>query len=168
MKRGISIIAGLVLATVCVPALLAQSAAPHRDRASALYESADRALEAKDLPGYMSLFAPDYEQILVGKNREGLRGIIKDIFDGYGALRSRHTLLDITQSGGWIKAVVDIKIEGRTRRNDWETVSQETRVDLLAMESGDLRFARSTPTDRRRLANVNGRTYADDQSGLSF
>ena len=72
------------------------------------------------------------------------------------------------KTGKWIEAVVDVKIEGRTRRNEWEIVTQETRIDLLAREGSALRFARSTPTDKFRLANVSGRTYTDNQAGLSF
>jgi len=156
------------LTTVFAVVLRAQGNAQLRDTASALYESADNALAAKDLHGYISLFTSDYEQILIGKNRDGIRELIKDIFDGYNTMRASHTLLSVTRAGKWIKAIVDVKIEGRTRRNEWEIVTQETRIDLLTREGGALRFARSTPTDKFRLANVSGQTYTDNQAGLSF
>lgn len=168
MKRRISIVIGLILTIACTYGLRAQSNAQLRAKVTTLYEIADHALETKDLEAYMSLLAPDYEHIYLGKNREGTRSLFKDIFDGYGALRSQRTPLEITPTGNWIKVVSDVKIEGKTRRNDWEIITQETTLDLLAQEGSTLKFFRSTPIDKLRLANVSGRTYADSQSGLSF
>jgi hypothetical protein len=168
MKRRRSIVIGLVLFLTCAPVLRAQVNAQLRAKVAMLYESADRALGTKDLEGYMSLLAPDYEHIYIGKNRAGTRSLFKDVFDGYEALRSQRTILQITPAGNWTQVVSDVKMEGRTRQNDWEIITQGTTLDLLVQEGGRFRFSRSTPIDKRRLADVSGRTYTDSQSGLSF
>lgn len=168
MKRTALIIPGLLAIILCAPSVWARSDARLEAQVEALYAKADQALTAKDIQGYMALFTNDFERIYIGTGREGIRNYLKDLFDGYDALRMEHTLLDITQSGNWIKVMRDNKVEGKSRRQGWSVVSQGTEMDLLMQEGNALKFARATQIDKARMAYVSGRTYRDASASLAF
>jgi len=168
MKHIFSMIGGLILLLACMPTEGVCSDALLKAKVEALYAKADQALKAKDLQGYMAFLAKDYEHVYLGINRDRVQNILKDIFDAYDELRVEHTFLEITRAGNWIKVICDYRVEGKSRRDGWSIISQDTLIDLLIQEENSLKFARTTQTDKHRLANVSGRTYKDSQTGFSF
>jgi hypothetical protein len=168
MKRKLSITIGLIIIVACSSEVWARDDIKLRSRVETLYEKADQAWKTKDLEGYMSLVADDFQNINLGRDREGARTLLKDLFDGYDELRATYNLLEITRSGDWIKVVNNEKLEGKLRKKEWALISQNTFVDLLVQEGNSLKFARSTQIDKHRLTNVTGQTYRDNQTGFSF
>jgi len=168
MKRRLSITFGLIFIITCASGVWARDDAKLKAKVEALYAKADQAWRTKDLEGYMSLLTNDFQNIYLGRDREGIRNLLKDLFDGYDELRVTNNLLEITRSGDWIKVVNDSKMEGKSRNKEWSLVSQNTFIDLLVQEGNLLKFARSTQSDKDRLTNVIGQTYRDRQTGFSF
>jgi hypothetical protein len=116
----------------------------------------------------MSLAADDFQNIYLGRGRDGARTLLKDFFDGYDELRATYNLLEIARSGNWIKVVNDVKLEGKSRNKEWALITQKTVVDLLVQEGNSLKFAGATQVDKHRLTDVTGQTYRDSQTGFSF
>jgi ketosteroid isomerase-like protein len=168
MKRISSFAFDLILIIACASAVWARDDAKLRANVEALYEKADQAWKTKDLDGYMSLLTDDFQNIYLGRDREGSRNLLKDLFDGYDELRVTNNFLEITRSGDWIKVINDSKLEGKARNKEWSLISQNTFVELLVQAGNSLRFARSVQVDKFRLPNVVGQTYRDVQTGFSF
>jgi hypothetical protein len=158
---------GIFLAACGLPNVLAQKGPAPRAEVSALYDKADRSLEAKDLEAYMSMFTDDYLQIFAGADRQILRSAFR-VRMGYDQLRASHTILSITQSGNMIKVTNNQKLEAKSGDKDWKVLSQNTVMDWLVQRDGGLKFYRSAGVDKMRLDRINGRTYEDEQTGLSF
>lgn len=167
MKRRAPVIIGLVLFSAYVSAAWARDDAGLRADVEALYHKADQAWQDRNLEGYMSLLAGDFQGIFAGRDREGIRSFIKDLFDAYDELRVTNGFLSIRRSGKWIQVLNDSKLEGRSR-NKWSLISQNTNADLLVQEGRTLKYARSIQVDRHRLDNLNGLAYRDPQTGFSF
>jgi hypothetical protein len=168
MKHLFSMIAGLILLLAFMLAEGICSDARLKAKVEALYARADQVLKAKDLAGCMAFLTKDYEHIYLGINRDRVLDLLKDFFEGYDELRVERKFLEITRAGNWIKVICDNKVEGKSRRDGWSIISQDTTIDLLIQEGNSLKIARSTQTDKHRLANVSGRTYKNSQTGFSF
>jgi hypothetical protein len=168
MKRRSSIAVGIIFVSICASGVWARDDTKLKAKVAALYEKVDQAWKSKDLEGYMSLLTGDFQTIYLVRDREGVRNLFKDLFDGYEELRGTNTPLEITNSGNWIKVVYDSKLEGKPRKKDWGLISQNTYVDLLIQEGNSFKIARSTPVDKHRLTNVVGQTYRDRETGFSF
>ncbi len=161
------ILIGIFLTTSGLPKALAQSYPALRAEVSALYDKADRSLEAKDLDTYMSMFMDDYQQIFAGVDRQALRNAFR-IRMGYDQLRAGHTILSITRSGNLIKVTNDQKLEAKSGDKDWKVLSQNTVIDWLVQGDDGLKVSRSAEVDKMRLDRIYGRTYKDAETGLSF
>jgi len=168
MMKKRAIIVGIVLIVTSLSGVSAQDDAKLRARVAALYEKVDRALEAKDLEGFMSFLTDDYQSIFVGSDRKSIQSVLRIRFMGFSELRAGHTIHEVTRSGNIVKAISDQILEGRSSNKAWEVLDQSTIIDLLIQQSDALKFARSAEIDRNRLNKINGRTYKDDQIGLSF
>jgi hypothetical protein len=168
MKRSLLVAIGFVLALACLPVDGQCKDAQLQANVEALYAKADQALKNKDIQGYLALLTNDYEHVFVGINRDKTQIILKDLFDGYKELRVERAFLEITRFGKWIKVVCSNKVEGNTRREGWSIVLQGVDIDFLIQEGNSLKIARSTQTDKHRLANVSGRIYRDKETGFSF
>ena len=167
MKTRWILAVGVFLAACGLPNVLAQKGPALRAEVSALYDKADRSLEAKDLDAYMSMFTDDYLQIFAGADRQILRSAFR-VRMGYDQLRASHTILSITQSGNMIKVTNNQKLEAKSGDKDWKVLSKNTVIDWLVQRDGGLKFYRSAGVDKMRLDRINGRTYEDEQTGLSF
>ena len=168
MKSQSTVMVGFILVFACVPGVLAQDNATLKAKVETLFSKLTQVYGAKDVQGYMSVLADDYQLIFSGTGRETTLATIKDIFKAYDRVREGHTILEITQSGNMIKVVFDGKLEGKAGNEDWEVIDQSTNVFFLVQENGFLKVARSAQVDKYRMTNVNGQTYKDDQIGFSF
>ncbi len=157
----------IFLAAYGLPNGLARKGPALREEISALYDKADRSWEAKDLDAYMSMFTDDYLQIFAGADRQTLRNAFR-IRMGYDQLHAGHTILSITQSGNMIKVTNDQKLEGKSGDREWKVLSKNTVIDWLVQRDDGLKFYRSAGIDKMRLDRIYGRTYKDEQTGLSF
>ena len=167
MKKR-AIIIGFVLVVTCRPGYPAQDDAKLRAKVAALYDRADRSLESKDLEAFMSLLADDYQSIFAGSDRKSIQSVLRIRIMGFSELRAGHTIHEVTRSGNIIKAISDQILEGRSGNKAWEVLDQSTVINFLVQQGENLKFARSAEIDRNRLAYITGRTYRDDQIGLSF
>ncbi len=167
MRCNARVMIGFILLSACASGAWARDNAKLKTDVEALYKKADLAWQNKDLEGQMSLLTSDFQGIFSGRDRDGIRSLIKDLFDAYDELRVTNSLLEITRSGNWIKVINDSKMEGKSR-NKWNMVFQNTYTDLLIQEGNSLRFARSTQVDKHRLNNVSGQSYRDAQTGFTF
>ncbi len=156
----------LVLMMACSPGLWAQGYDSLKSRVGTLYDKADRMLEAKDVDGFMSLLADDYQLLFAGKDREGLRSTLNIRFMGYSELRADHSILEITRLGDIVKVINEQKLEGKSGES-WKVLSQATVIDLLTENDGVLKFCRSVEIDMSRLGNISGQTYRDDKISFS-
>jgi len=168
MKSRSTIIIGFILALMGFSETRAQVDADLRTKVEALYHQAEHSWATRDLDLYMSLLAENYEDIFAGADRKGIRSVLRIRFMGYEELRAEYTILDVSQSGRFIRAAVNVKVEGKSSEGIWATLADTVSLSLLIQEGGSLKIYRSTETDGDRLKNVRGQTYRDEQINLSF
>lgn len=168
MKSRSFIFVGFILTFMCLSEAPAQVDAELRAKVETLYYQAEQSWAAKDLELYMSLLADDYEDVFAGSDRKGVRSVLRVRFMGYEELRAEYSILDVTRSGGFIKAAVNAKIEGKSDEGIWSVIADNTSLNLLVQEGDALKISRTTETDVDRLNNVHGQTYRDAEAGFSF
>lgn len=168
MKNRSTIFVGFILVVTCLSEVWAQDDARLKAKVAALYDRADRSLEAKDLEAFMSLLADDYQAIFSGSDRKSIQSVLRIRLLGFSELRAGHTIYEVTKSGNFVKAISDQILEGRSGNKAWEVLDQSTVVNLLVQQGDSLKFSRAAEIDRNRLNNINGQTYKDDLIGLSF
>lgn len=168
MKSRSIIFVGFILSLMCLPEARAQVDEGLRAEVEELYFKAEESWATKDLDLYLSLLANDYQDVFAGTDRKGIRSVLRVRFMGFEELRAKYTILDITRSGRFIRAAVNVKVEGKSDDGIWSTMAENASLSLLVQERGSLKIFRSTETDVDRLNSVNGQTYRDEQIGFSF
>jgi hypothetical protein len=168
MKSKSAVVVGLLLVFVCVSGVWAQDNASLKAKAQAFYDQESSLIQAKDSEGLMSLVSDEFQAIMAGLDREGVRSMIKIIFSSYDEIRATFTALEASQSGRFIKVLRDEKVMGRSGGGDWKELSNKQGIEYLVQEGGVLKSARSADIDKSRLSCINGLTYKDQDSGLSF
>ncbi len=167
MKIRSTIVVGFVLFLTCVSYALAQHA-DLRARVEELFEKADQYTEAKDLEASLSLLSDDWQMILAGIDRNGVRDYIEQLFKDHDELWSQHVILEIAESGNLIKVISDELLKGKSGDGDWTEIYHRPGIYYLAQEGNSLKIFRSAEIDRDRLQNVDGQTYKDENAGFSF
>jgi hypothetical protein len=168
MKSKSAGVVGLILLFVCVSGVLAQDNASLKAKAQAFYDQESSLVQAKNLEGLMSFVSDEYQAIMAGLDREGAKSILKSIFSSVDEIKATLTALDASPSGRFIKVLRHEKVMVRSGGGEWEELSNKQIIEYLVQEGGVLKTARSADMDKTRLSYINGLTYKDPESGLSF
>jgi hypothetical protein len=125
-------------------------------------------LQTKDFERLMSLISDDYQVIMAGLDREGVKNLIQAGLSSYDEIQAAFTPLEITRSGSFIKVLRDEKIMGKSGGADWKEISNKQGIDYLVQEGNSLKIARSSDIDKNRLSYINGQTYKDEEGRFAF
>lgn len=168
MKRRSAVAVGFILILTCMSGLWAQDNAALKKQVKELYDKTNQYWAAKDRDGSLSLMTDDFQMIFLGVGREGVRVSLEAYFKQADQLRADYAISEIAPVRNMIKVIYDLKIEGKTGAEDWKVLYQGGAIDFLTNQNGVLKIARSAQYDKSRAGNINGQTYADKQTGISF
>jgi ketosteroid isomerase-like protein len=168
MKIRSTITVGFVLLLGCLSTGRAQVDAELREEIREVFQKADTFAGAKDLNGFMSLFAEDFELIPAGLTKEGTRESFDKFFKANDEIWADHMLLDISRAGDKIRVICDEIVKGRSGDGGWQELAQSSVIYYLIRDGDSLKFFRAAEVDRSRLKCINRQTYRNETSGFSF
>ncbi len=169
MKSKSTVLVGFILVFACMSSLWAQDDAGLKAKVQAFYDQETALLQAKDFEGLMSLVSEDFQAIMAGLDREGVKNMIKTGLSSFEEIKAAFTPLEITRSGNFIKVLREEKIMGKSGGGDeWKEISNKQVFEYLVQEGSSLKTARSSDIDKTRLSFINGSTYKDEEGSFSF
>jgi hypothetical protein len=168
MKSKSTVVVGFILILSCLSAVWAQGNGELKAKVQAFYDQESSLLQTKDFERLMSLISDDYQVIMAGLDREGVKNLIQAGLSSYDEIQAAFTPLEITRSGSFIKVLRDEKIMGKSGGADWKEISNKQGIDYLVQEGNSLKIARSSDIDKNRLSYINGQTYKDEEGRFAF
>ncbi len=168
MKSKSAVWVGFIFLFSCLSVGRAQDRAGLEAKIQKYYSQTGSYAEAENLEGLMSFVADDYQEIFIGRDRNGFRELAKSIFATLDNIQITTTVLDISQSGQFIKVLKEEKVSARSGGGEIKEISNKAAIDYLIPEGDSLKIVRSASIEKTRLPNISGQTYKDEQGGFSF
>ncbi len=169
MKKWIRLTSCIAIVLTCLSVSGAEDASL-RARVEELYQRNTQAIEAKDIDALMSQFTEEYVAIGSGLDKKKLRKIVeKQLFSQFEEFDVNTVIQQIDPMDSEIRVICKCTMKAKKKSDsEWKTIDEDTLIEFLKEEEGELKFHVSTKADLERLENIQNQTYTDQELGYSI
>ena len=168
MKSRSTVVVGFIFVLACMSYVWAQDNASLKAKVQEFYDQESSLVQTKNFDGLMSLVSEDFQVIMSGLDREGIKNMVKAGLSPYDEIQMTYAPLEIVASGRFIRVLRNGKMMARSAGAEWKEVSNKPEFDYLVQEGSSLKIARTADVDKSRLSYINGSTYKDEEGEFSF